>query len=107
MTDFTLFHSFLGNSLTNDRNEEPSEEDQWLLWGSIVNDWENFKKKKPQYIKDMVRKGIPHHFRAIVWQLLCSADQAPEKQLYSEYMKVYFSISLIILFKTFLKINIF
>jgi hypothetical protein len=34
-----------------------------------------------------VRKGIPLHFRAIVWQLLCSAAEAPEKKSYAEYIK--------------------
>lgn len=36
----------------------------------------------------MVRRGVPLHFRAIVWQLLCSATEAPEKKLYAEYIKV-------------------
>lgn len=35
-----------------------------------------------------MRRGIPLHFRAIVWQLLCSAADAPEKKLYAEYIKV-------------------
>lgn len=53
-----------------------------------MNDWESQFKKRNQYIRDLVRKGVPHHFRGIVWQLLCGADQSPEKALYSEYMKV-------------------
>ncbi|XP_077301683.1 ecotropic viral integration site 5 [Arctopsyche grandis] len=74
-------------SSSHDRNEEAGEEDQWTLWGRLVNDWEVQWKKRNQYIRDLVRKGVPHHFRAIVWQLLCGADQSPEKKLYSEYMK--------------------
>ncbi|KAG7276274.1 hypothetical protein CRUP_015597 [Coryphaenoides rupestris] len=37
---------------------------------------------------DMVRKGIPHHFRAIVWQLLCNAQNMPIKDQYSELLKM-------------------
>uniref|UniRef100_A0A8C9QEV2 Rab-GAP TBC domain-containing protein n=1 Tax=Spermophilus dauricus TaxID=99837 RepID=A0A8C9QEV2_SPEDA len=33
-------------------------------------------------------KGIPHHFRAIVWQLLCSATDMPVKNQYSELLKM-------------------
>lgn len=53
-----------------------------------MNDWENHWKKHNQLIRDLVRRGIPLHFRAIVWQLLCSAAEAPEKKLYAEYIKV-------------------
>lgn len=34
----------------------------------------------------MVRRGIPHYFRAIVWQLLCGASEADKKQ-YADYIK--------------------
>ncbi|NXT82265.1 EVI5 protein, partial [Zapornia atra] len=37
---------------------------------------------------ELVRKGIPHHFRAIVWQLLCSAQSMPIKDQYSELLKM-------------------
>jgi hypothetical protein len=45
-------------------------------------------EKQNAQIKELVRKGIPLHFRAIVWQLLCSAAEAPEKKSYAEYIKV-------------------
>lgn len=38
--------------------------------------------------QELVRKGIPHHFRAIVWQLLCSAQNLPIKDQYSELLKM-------------------
>lgn len=38
--------------------------------------------------QDLVRKGIPHHFRAIVWQLLCNAQNMPIKDQYSELLKM-------------------
>lgn len=62
------------------------EEDVWSTWASIVTDWEASQKRKCPSVKDLVRKGIPHHFRAIVWQLLCSASDADKKQ-YADYIK--------------------
>lgn len=35
---------------------------------------------------EWVRRGIPHYFRAIVWQLLCGASDADKKQ-YADYIK--------------------
>ncbi|XP_047443737.1 ecotropic viral integration site 5 protein homolog isoform X4 [Mugil cephalus] len=64
------------------------EEDTWILWGRIVNEWEDVRKKKEKQLKDLVRKGIPHHFRAIVWQLLCNAQNMPIKDQYSELLKM-------------------
>ena len=34
-----------------------------------------------------MRKGIPHHFRGIAWQLLCDAHESKDKPKYAEYMK--------------------
>ncbi|XP_046433174.1 ecotropic viral integration site 5 ortholog isoform X2 [Neodiprion fabricii] len=63
------------------------EENIWTLWGHIVADWENYSKKKKDFVKELVRKGIPHHFRGIVWQLLCGAHDAPVKKQFAEYIK--------------------
>ena len=41
----------------------------------------------PSQIKELVRRGIPHHFRGIAWQLLCDAHDSKEKSMYAEYMK--------------------
>jgi len=38
--------------------------------------------------QDLVKEGIPHHFRAIVWQLLCNAQNMPIKDQYSELLKM-------------------
>jgi len=32
-------------------------------------------------------KGIPHHFRGVVWPLLCGANDSPAKSQYAEYIK--------------------
>ncbi|KAK3087065.1 hypothetical protein FSP39_001168 [Pinctada imbricata] len=58
----------------------------WDIWGKLVNDWET-AKKKPALLKDLVRKGIPHHFRGLGWQLLLGVHDSPHKQLYVEYLK--------------------
>lgn len=42
----------------------------------------------PIFAQELIRKGIPHHFRAIVWQLLCSATDMPVKNQYSELLKM-------------------
>lgn len=43
-------------------------------------------KRKNPTVRELVRKGIPHHFRAIVWQLLCGACESDKKQ-YADYIK--------------------
>lgn len=62
------------------------EEDIWGTWATILNDWEGSLKRKTPCVRELVRKGIPHHFRPIVWQLLCGASDADKKQ-YAEYIK--------------------
>ena len=39
-------------------------------------------------LQELVRKGIPHHFRGIVWQLLCNAHISPAREAYAEYIKM-------------------
>lgn len=58
--------------------ELPSRcETPWVFWVS-----------HPVSPQELIRKGIPHHFRAIVWQLLCSATDMPVKNQYSELLKM-------------------
>ncbi|XP_063553052.1 ecotropic viral integration site 5 protein homolog isoform X2 [Gorilla gorilla gorilla] len=76
------------NSSSASSNLSHLEEDSWILWGRIVNEWEDVRKKKEKQVKELVHKGIPHHFRAIVWQLLCSAQSMPIKDQYSELLKM-------------------
>uniref|UniRef100_A0A8C2IRW9 Ecotropic viral integration site 5b n=1 Tax=Cyprinus carpio TaxID=7962 RepID=A0A8C2IRW9_CYPCA len=80
--------SSLVSSSSASSNLSHLEEDSWILWGRIVNEWEDVWKKKEKQLKELVRKGIPHHFRAIVWQLLCSAQTLPIKEQYSELLKM-------------------
>ncbi|XP_063284466.1 ecotropic viral integration site 5 protein homolog isoform X2 [Pelobates fuscus] len=80
--------SLVSSSSASSNLSHHQEEDSWLLWGRIVNEWEEVYKKKEKQIKELVRKGIPHHFRAIVWQLLCNAQNMPIKDQYSDLLKM-------------------
>ncbi|XP_023319079.1 ecotropic viral integration site 5 ortholog isoform X2 [Trichogramma pretiosum] len=63
------------------------EENTWSLWGKIIADWDNQWKKRKDFVKDLIRQGIPHHFRSIVWQLLCGAHESEAKRKFADYMK--------------------
>ncbi|XP_040583070.1 ecotropic viral integration site 5 ortholog isoform X3 [Lepeophtheirus salmonis] len=64
------------------------EEDLWSYWGKIISEWESGSRKKVPNFKELVRKGIPHHFRGIAWQLLCGAHESKDnKKKYADYMK--------------------
>lgn len=70
----------------NSSGNSVAEEDVWTTWATILNDWEGSLKKKTPCVRELVRRGIPHHFRPIVWQLLCGASEVDKKQ-YAEYIK--------------------
>ncbi|XP_051026868.1 ecotropic viral integration site 5 protein homolog isoform X3 [Acomys russatus] len=80
--------SSLVSSSSASSNLSHLEEDSWILWGRVVNEWDDVRKKKEKQVKELVRKGIPHHFRAIVWQLLCDAQSMSIKDQYSELLKM-------------------
>ncbi|KAF7400832.1 hypothetical protein HZH66_006016 [Vespula vulgaris] len=63
------------------------EENTWSLWGHIVADWDYHWKKRKEFVKELVRQGIPHHFRGIVWQMLSGAHDSPVKKQFAEYIK--------------------
>ncbi|XP_023246261.1 ecotropic viral integration site 5 ortholog isoform X2 [Copidosoma floridanum] len=75
------------NAIRRDTPPADDGEENWTTWGGIVNDWDNQWKRRKDYIKELVRQGIPHHFRAIAWQLLCGAHDSPVKKQFAEYIK--------------------
>ncbi|KAL4717493.1 hypothetical protein ACJJTC_000642 [Scirpophaga incertulas] len=83
----------LASATSSSQDVEPrvtgtnGEEDLWLLWGRVVSNWETEWKRRNQFIRDLVRQGVPHHFRGIVWQLLAGVDTSPDKKLYATYIK--------------------
>lgn len=66
---------------------DDESEDVWVLWGRMVNEWDTYIKKKNAFVKEQVRKGVPQHFRAIAWQLLCNAPTCPAREQYAEFLK--------------------
>ncbi|XP_038046172.1 EVI5-like protein isoform X2 [Patiria miniata] len=72
----------------SDNLDDLGMQDKWLIWGKIVNDWEEYSRKKSKQLKELIRLGIPHHFRGIVWQLQCNAFNSPLKDKYAEYLKM-------------------
>ncbi|KAM4039397.1 EVI5-like protein isoform 3-T3 [Anomaloglossus baeobatrachus] len=66
----------------------PLDQDSWELWGRIVTHWEEWTRRKEKLLKELIRKGIPHHFRAIVWQMLCNATDMPVKKQYADLLKM-------------------
>ncbi|XP_027563882.1 EVI5-like protein, partial [Neopelma chrysocephalum] len=80
--------SSLVSSSSASSNLSHLEEDTWILWGRIVNEWDEWRRKKEKLLKELIRKGIPHHFRAIVWQLLSRAGEVPVRQQYSELLRM-------------------
>ncbi|XP_033732775.1 ecotropic viral integration site 5 ortholog-like isoform X1 [Pecten maximus] len=81
----TSSNSHYSTQQTDDENSSTSG-NLWDVWGKLVNDWENAKKKQI-CIKDLVRKGIPHHFRGLAWQLLLNVNDSPHRQMYAQYLK--------------------
>lgn len=89
----TLFHLATSSSHDEARVGSNGEEDLWSLWGRLVSNWETEWRRRNQFVRDLVRQGVPHHFRGIVWQLLAGVDASPDKKLYASYIKVNFSQS--------------
>ncbi|GAB1599351.1 EVI5-like protein isoform X1 [Argonauta hians] len=76
-------NSYSSNHIVED---EIASENLWQTWGRIVNEWDNLKKK-PTNLKELVRKGIPHPFRGLAWQLLLNVHDSPAKERYVDYLK--------------------
>ncbi|XP_059139893.1 EVI5-like protein isoform X5 [Physella acuta] len=82
----TSSNSFYSPQNSNEADESSSSETLWEVWGRIINDWDSVKKK-PAFLKELVRKGIPHEFRGMAWQLILGVHDSPFKQEYAEHMK--------------------
>lgn len=65
-----------------------TEEDIYLAWGAVIANWDESFHKRPKYIKQLVRDGIPDAVRALAWQLLSSGFDSPLKDTYVELMEV-------------------
>lgn len=84
------------NSLdaTSDSPETPDnydevcgEADTYHEWGQLIGNWSDSQRKKPKFIRDMVRMGVPNALRGMVWQLLCEASDSPLREQYPQLIK--------------------
>merc|ERR1719397_697982 len=70
------------------RSEEGEGEDTlWAKWGETLRQWDVGGRRRQLEVRNLVRKGIPHHFRGMAWQVLCGAHDSKEKGLYSGYLR--------------------
>ena len=80
---------------TSDSPETPEnydevcgEADTYHQWGQLIGNWSDAQRKKPKFVKDMVRRGVPNALRGMVWQLLCEARDFPLRDQYPQLIKV-------------------
>lgn len=66
---------------------DDEEEDLWSIWGELIRNWTVEVKKRPNHIKQLVKRGIPQHFRMIAWQSLSNACVTSIHEMYSDYMR--------------------
>ncbi|CAF1299439.1 unnamed protein product [Rotaria magnacalcarata] len=74
------------SNLTTD--SDGNLENEWVLWNKIINNWSAYSRKKSQWVKDMIRAGVPVHFRPLVWQCLAKVETSNAKEKYIDYMKM-------------------
>uniref|UniRef100_A0A183BKM7 Rab-GAP TBC domain-containing protein n=1 Tax=Globodera pallida TaxID=36090 RepID=A0A183BKM7_GLOPA len=82
----------VGHSLARNNSLQPTIEDDenldlWAVWGNLVKSWDTEMKRRPNCVKELVRRGIPQHFRTIAWQLLSGAHSTQIHDLYAEYIR--------------------
>ena len=82
---------------TSDSPETPEnydevcgEADTYHQWGQLIGNWSDAQRKKPRFVRDMVRRGVPNALRGMVWQLLCEARDFPLRDQYPQLIKVIF-----------------
>ncbi|XP_074600959.1 ecotropic viral integration site 5 [Brevipalpus obovatus] len=84
------------NSLANSGHSRQSSDtstmseshgDLWIVWGQLINDWTDQYRKRTTFVKELVRKGIPQHFRGLAWQYLCNARSNVPREKYAEYLQ--------------------
>jgi hypothetical protein len=67
---------FVAEALKNmDMKKEAGRVEKWRY---MLDNWDEFVKKKGDKLKERVRKGIPDRWRAIVWKKLLAFDNVRE-----------------------------
>uniref|UniRef100_A0A915Q789 Rab-GAP TBC domain-containing protein n=1 Tax=Setaria digitata TaxID=48799 RepID=A0A915Q789_9BILA len=86
-----LTDSFSPRSNKSRENSVPAEDDEdldlWAIWGNLIKNWETEIRKRPNYIKELVGRGIPQHFRTIAWQLLSDAKVSTIHDIYVDCLR--------------------
>ncbi|XP_062843359.1 ecotropic viral integration site 5 protein homolog [Trichomycterus rosablanca] len=62
------------------------EDESTRTWSCIVKNWDEWSKRKVKRLKEMIRKGIPHHYQAVMWEMLCDAQNLPVGEQYSKLL---------------------
>ncbi|KAL9988011.1 hypothetical protein ACROYT_G002404 [Oculina patagonica] len=68
-------------------DEVCGEADNYHQWGQLIGNWSDAQRKKPKFVRDMVRRGVPNALRGMVWQLLCDARDFPLREQYPVLIK--------------------
>lgn len=68
-------------------DEVCGEADTYHQWGQLIGNWSDAQRKKPRFVRDMVRRGVPNALRGMVWQLLCEARDFPLRDQYPQLIK--------------------
>ncbi|VUZ47976.1 unnamed protein product [Hymenolepis diminuta] len=76
------FPSFIN---TGSNGPPPSTITLCQQWANVINNWDQYSKKK-SYLIELIRMGIPDHFRAEIWQLCTGAYDSPIKKEYQKYL---------------------
>lgn len=71
----------------NNADEDEENIDLWTVWGNLIKSWEVEMKRRPNCVKELVRRGVPQHFRAIAWQLLSNTNVRQIHEQYTEYLR--------------------
>jgi hypothetical protein len=53
----------------------------------LIKQWDIEWHKRNNCVKELVRRGVPQHFRTIVWQLLAGTSGIAVHEHYIEYLR--------------------
>ncbi|CAF4183124.1 unnamed protein product [Rotaria socialis] len=72
--------------LTIDGND--NSENEWMIWNKLINNWSTYMKQNPTWIKNLIRAGVPVHFRPLLWQCLTKVETSNAKLKYIQLIKM-------------------
>lgn len=83
-------HFSFSTTSTSSKVSTPDGEpaDEYQVWGEMLANWEDTKRRRLQKLKLMVRQGIPPAVRGLAWQLLAEAKDLPLPENYVDLLEV-------------------